>query len=133
MLPSAKSRSSRAARSSAIGGMFASTCRSNRFEASDGSLCLRTVRAIDAGSQTAASRRMSVLSSRTSVLAPPITPASDTGPVSSAMTMSSGSSSRTVSSSVVSFSPGFACRTTSPPLIDGVSKACMGWPISSIT
>jgi hypothetical protein len=76
---------------------------------------------------------MSVESGRTSVLAPPITPAIEIGPVSSAMTMSSGSRVRSTSSSVVSFSPARARRTTSPPLMDGVSNACIGWPISSIT
>ncbi len=74
-----------------------------------------------------------MLSGRTSVVAPPITPASEIGPDSSVTTMSSGSSARSTSSSVVSFSPSAARRTTIPPLSDGVSNACMGWPVSSIT
>jgi hypothetical protein len=95
--------------------------RSNRLDASLGSLCRRTVRATEAGSQIAASSRMSVLSGRISVAEPPITPARPIGPDSSHTTTSSGSSSRSTSSKVDSFSPALARRTLIPPCSDGVS------------
>ncbi len=107
--------------------------RSNRRAASLGSLCRRTPRLIEAGSQCAASSSTSVLVSLISVLAPPMMPASEMGPVSSQMTMSSLASSRCTSSSVVSFSPGLARRTTSDPFTEPASNACRGWPSSSIT
>ncbi len=88
---------------------------------------------MDAGSQFAASSRMSEDESRTSVDAPPMTPASEITPESSAITMSSGSSARTESSSVVSFSPATARRTLSAPWMEAASNACSGWPSSSIT
>jgi hypothetical protein len=74
-----------------------------------------------------------VLSGVISVLAPPIVPASEMTPLSSAMTTSSGSSVRSTSSRVVSFSPGFARRTTRSPWMALVANACSGCPSSSIT
>ncbi len=88
---------------------------------------------MDAGSQIAASSRMSPVLSPTSVLAPPMTPAIEMTPLSSAITMSSASSTRTVSSSVVSFSPDFARRTTRLPWSFEASNACSGCPSSIIT
>ena len=63
-------------------------------------------------SRVAAGSQTSVL---TSVVAPPMTPASPIGPESSAMTRSTGSSGRTTSSRVVTFSPLSAGRTTIGP------------------
>ena len=50
-----------------------------------------------------------------SVDAPPITPANPIGPVRSVINRSWGSSGRTTSSNVVSFSPSCAWRTTMGP------------------
>ena len=135
IVPPPCSTSSAATRSAAIGGSCGSTVRSNRREASLGSLCLRAVRAIVAGSQWAASMTTSMGSApgRISVDAPPITPARPIGPESSVMSRSSGSRRRCTSSSVVSVSPGRARRTTIGPDSRPASKACSGWPSSSIT
>ncbi len=133
MLPSPYRRNSRAAVSTAAAHSSGSVNRSNRLAASEKSLCLRAVRLIEAGSQCAASSSTSVLSVRISVLAPPIVPASEITPVSSAITTSSGSRFRSASSSVTNVSPGSARRITRSPLIAPVSKACSGWPSSSIT
>ena len=92
-----------------------STPRSLRLDASDGSLCRRTLRPIVGGSKCAASMTMSVVFSSISTWAAPITPAMPTGPPSSVMSRSSGSSVRTTSSRVVIFSPPSARRTTMSP------------------
>ena len=126
-------RRSRAASSTAAAHSCGSVNRSNRLAASENSLWRRAVRLIEAGFQCAASRRTSVLSGVISVLAPPMVPASEMTPLSSAMTMSSGSSVRSTSSNVVSVSSGFARRTTRSPWIEPVAKACSGCPSSSIT
>ena len=75
----------------------------------------------------------SVVAAEISVDAPPITPASAIGPRSSVITRSSGSRARTAPSRVVSFSPGSARRTPIGPASLARSKACSGWPVSSIT
>ena len=54
-------------------------------------------------------------------------------PLASQMTTSSGSSSRSTPSRVVSFSPGWARRTTTSPDNLLASHACSGWPSSNIT
>ncbi len=74
-----------------------------------------------------------VVPATTSLVSPPITAASEIGPVSSQITMSSAVSTRLTPSRVVSFSPASARRTTSGPTIRSASKACIGWPSSSIT
>ena len=116
------STSSCAARSAATGGSSGSTVRSNRRDASLGSLCRRAPRAMTAGSKCAASISTSVRAAAArsptaaiSVDAPPITPASPIGPDWSVISRSSGSSRRVTSSSVVSRSPACARRTTMPP------------------
>ncbi|PSK64690.1 hypothetical protein B0E53_03340 [Micromonospora sp. MH33] len=124
--------SSRTAFSSATSGSAGSTPRSQRLAASLNSLCRRAVRPTMAGSQCAASKSTSVVEATTSLVSPPITAASEIGPLSSQITMSSATSVRVTPSSVVSFSPASARRTTSGPLIRSASKACIGWPSSSI-
>jgi hypothetical protein len=62
---------------------------------------------------------------------PPMTPASESGLRSSAMTRSSASSTRSVPSSSLMRSPLRARRTTMPPSIVSRSKACVGWPMPS--
>ena len=65
---------------------------------------------------------------------PPITPAIATAFSSSAITKSLLSSFLSCSSNVVIFSPSFALLIVICfPLIDSISKACIGCPISSIT
>ena len=130
--PPAYRVSSSTARCSATSGSWGSTPRSNRLTASLGSLCRRAVRATVTGSQWAASSSTLTEVSVISLFAPPITAANDTGPVSSQITMSSGSSSRSTPSRVVSRSPALARRTTSPPVSRSGSNACIGWPSSSI-
>ncbi len=84
--------------------------------------------------QVAASISTRVVVSRTSERSPPIRPAIEVGPSSSQMISVSGSSSRSTSSSVVSFSPSRARLTTSrPPATRSKSNACIGWPVASIT
>ncbi len=131
-VPPARSVSSRTALSSATSGSAGSTPRSHRFAASLNSLCRRAVRPTVAGSQCAASNSTFVVEASTSLVSPPITAASEIGPVSSQMTRSSADSVRLTPSSVVSFSPASARRTTSGPAIRSASKACIGWPSSSI-
>ncbi|OUD85028.1 hypothetical protein BC477_11495 [Clavibacter michiganensis subsp. michiganensis] len=113
--------------------MRGSTPRSKRLDASLGSLCLRAVRAIDTGSKPAASISTRLVPAPISVAAPPMTPASPTGPEPSAMTRSSGCSARSRPSSVTSVSPSAARRTTMPPCSRSRSYPCRGWPSSSIT
>ncbi len=92
-----------------------STPRSNRREASLGSLWRRAVRAIETGSKVAASTSTERVCVDISVAAPPMTPARPIGPDSSAITRSSGSSVRVCPSSVSSRSPARARRTVMPP------------------
>ena len=66
--------------------------RSKRLDASEGSLWRRAVRKIVTGSQCAASMKMLVVSRDSSVVSPPITPASPIGPESSVMSRSSAES-----------------------------------------
>lgn len=125
-VPPPCSVSSRTARSSATSATAGSTPRSQRFAASLNSLCRRAVRPTIAGSQCAASKSTVVVPATTSLVSPPITAASEIGPVSSQMTMSSLVSTRLTPSRVVSFSPASARRTTSCPAIRSASKACIG-------
>jgi hypothetical protein len=131
-VPPPCSTSSRTAFSIAGSASSRSTPRSHRLDASLCSLCRRQVRATMTGSQCAASNSTSTVSGCTSDVSPPITAASEIGPVSSQITMSSGSSVRVTLSSVVSFSPAVARRTTSGPVRRFRSNACMGCPNSSI-
>jgi hypothetical protein len=131
-VPPPYSTSSRVARSIAGSVSSLSTPRSQRLDASLLSRCRRQVRATITGSQCAASNSTSTVDGVTSDVSPPITAASEIGPVPSQMIMSSGSSVRATPSSVVSVSPGFARRTTSGPRSAARSKACIGWPSSSM-
>ncbi len=87
-----------------------------------------------AASQLAASMRTRVVSSCTSERLPPMIPAIDVGPASSAIRQTSRSATRVWSSSVTTCSPSPPRRTTSRrPSMRSRSKACIGWPVSSIT
>ena len=82
-------------------------------------------------SQVATSISTRVVSSSTSERAPPITPAIDVGPSSSAIRTMSASSVRVAPSSVSTCSPSCARRTTSRcPATRSRSKACSGCPVS---
>ena len=133
IVPPASSASRLATRWAAYRGSSGSTSRSKRRDASDESLCRRDERAITIGSKCAASITTSVVDSEISVDAPPITPATPIGPESSVISRSSTSSSRVWSSSVISFSPADARRTTMSPLSRSLSYPWIGWPSSSIT
>ncbi len=122
-----------AARSPACGMVLASTPRSKRCDASECRPRRLAVRRTLRGSNVAASSSTSVVSAETSLVAPPITPASATGPRPSAMTTSCSCRARSTPSSVVMRSPRPARRTTMPPLSLARSKACSGCPSSSIT
>jgi len=115
LTPPAYSSRSDTARSAAASATRGSTPRAKRFDASLGSLCRRWVRAIEIGSNHAASTKTFVVESEISVEAPPMTPARPIGPDSSVMRRSSGWSFRSCSSSVRRVSPSFARRTVMPP------------------
>ena len=69
-----------------------------------------------------------------SLFAPPMTPATQTGLCSSQMQSMFGVSLRSLPSSVWMVSPSRAVRTMMwPPSTQLKSKACIGWPYSSIT
>ncbi len=120
-VPPASRTSRSTVRCAAAAAACGSTPRSKRLDASEDSLWRRAVRAIEIASKCAASMTTSVVSacspsaSAISVLAPPMTPARPIGPRSSVMTRSSASSTRTVPSRVVSFSPCVARRTPMAP------------------
>ncbi len=86
--------------------------RSKRYAASVRSPSAREVRRIETGSNQALSRRTRVVRSVTSVWAPPITPASPTARLGSAITSIESSRTRSCPSSVVKRSPFAARRTT---------------------
>ena len=105
-------------------------CFSKRPDASLRSARRRDVRWMLGPTHVAASIRTRVVASETSERWPPITPAIDVGPSPSSITTISASSVRSTSSSVVTFSPSFARRTTRvEPATLSRSKACSGWPV----
>ena len=107
---------------------------SNRPEASERSPSRVEVRWMLGPFQVAASISTRVVPGRTSERSPPMMPAIEVGPLSSAMTTMSGSSTRSTSSSVVITSPSTARRTTSrPPATRSKSNACIGCPVASMT
>ncbi len=84
--------------------------------------------------QVAASISTREVSSETSEIWPPITPAIPLGPSASQTSAISVLKVRSTSSSVVIFSPALARRTTiRPPRTRSRSKAWSGWPVVSIT
>ena len=92
------------------------------------------VRRMLTGSKMADSTMTLRVSSPTSLVAPPMTPAMASGPRASAMSSVSVVSSRSTWSSVSSRSPGLARRTTMrPSWMAAASKVWMGLPSSSIT
>ena len=125
--------SSSATRSAARSVTVGSVPRSKRLAASDGSLCRLEVRKIRTGSQWAASMKMFVVVSDSSVVSPPITPASPIGPESSVIRTSSAVRVRSAPSRVRSRSPSSASRTRIGPASVSRSKPWIGWPSSSIT
>ena len=131
-VPPPSAVSSDTARAEARSGSSRSTPRSNRAEASLNSRCRRLIRAVPAMEKCAASMTRSALSGVISVASPPIVPASEIGPDSSVIRMSSGSRARTTWSRVSSCSPGRARRTTIGPVSADRSNACSGWPSSII-
>ncbi len=106
---------------------------SKRLEASVRSASLVEVRCRPGPSQLAASISTRVVPSRTSERSPPIRPAIEVGPSSSAISRTRSSSVRSTSSSVVIVSPSRARRTVSrPPATRSKSNAWSGCPVSSI-
>jgi hypothetical protein len=86
------------------------------------------------GSKLAASSRTVVVPPPISVSSPPMIPASAIARSASAISRSSGTRSRVTPSSVVSFSPLSARRTTiCPPWSVVKSKAWSGFPSANIT
>jgi hypothetical protein len=86
------------------------------------------------GSQYAASSATARVESETSLLAPPMIPASASGASGSATTPTRPASVRSTPSSVVTLSPSRAQRITRRACGSlARSKACDGWPISIIT
>ncbi len=104
-------RISSAARSAAGRATSGWMPRLKRMLASLGRLSALMVRRMLRKSKLADSRRTLVVVAETSVSAPPMTPASATGPAPSAMTSISGVSLRSTPSSVFSVSPARAGRT----------------------
>ena len=109
-----------------MGTLAASTPRSKRCDASECRPKRFAVRRTLRGSNVADSSKTLVVVAVISVRAPPITPASATAPRPSAITMSSGTSDRSIPSSVLITSPAAARRTTIPPSkfvgIEGVQR-----------
>ena len=99
-----------AARSIAYAVYLWFTPRSKRPDASERIPNAFDVRRIDGPLNTAASNKTFVVLSVTSLVRPPITPATPIGPFVSAMISMDSLSSRSLPSSVVSVSPAFARR-----------------------
>ena len=92
------------------------------------------VRRIEAPLKLADSKRTMPVSPTISLFAPPMTPATPTGFSVSQMHSMLVESARSVPSRVWMVSPSRAQRTwISPSLTQEKSKACIGWPYSSMT
>ena len=85
------------------------------------------------GSKCAASKAILVVSLVTSEANPPIVPARASGVFESAINKLSGSNLRSTLSRVVNLVNFPALTTRNPPMMYCASKACNGWPSSSIT
>ena len=97
-------------------------------------LSFPAVRRMPMAEKQALSSRISVVSASTSELAPPMIPARATGRLASQIISISGSSWCSFPSRVTKLSPTLARRTTIlPPASLLKSKACRGWPYSSMT
>ena len=132
--PPASSRISRVALLSALSASSGRMPRSNLYEASVFSLSAAAVRRVLIGSKLADSRSTDVVPSPISLSAPPMTPARPTASRESAIVSIGGASTRDSPSSVTSLSPGRALLTmTVRSFTASKSKACSGWPYSSIT
>ena len=92
------------------------------------------VRRTEAPLKLADSKSTMAVSPMISLLAPPITPATHTGFVSSQMQSMLVERAWSLPSRVWMDSPSRAVRTTIlPPSTQEKSKACIGWPYSSMT
>ena len=92
------------------------------------------VRRTETPLKLADSKTTAAVSPTISELAPPMTPATQTGLFSSQMHSMLVVSLRSLPSSVWMVSPSRAVRMISlPPSTQLKSKACMGWPYSSMT
>src|SRR5581483_8459451 len=133
-LPPAISWISFAARSSAAIVPSGSTPRSKRCDASLWSASRLAVRRMTGGAKLALSSRIARVEAVTSESSPPITPASATGVSPSQTSRSSGASSLSTPSRVVNFLTAPARRTRIFfRARRSRSKACSGWPVSSMT
>ena len=94
---------------------------------------VRPVRAVVIGSQSADSISTSVVFSSQPECSPPMMPAIDSTPLSSAMTHMSGVSVYSRPSSASTFSPSRARRTTRLPATFFASNTCSGRPRSKVT
>ena len=122
------------ARSSASMAVAGQTPFSNRPEASVRMPSLRAVMRLLARSKAAHSNSTLAVSCTISDSSPPMMPARPVAFCLSAITSMLSSSTCCLPSSVVSFSPGLARRTTMVwSFTLERSKACIGWPVSSIT
>jgi hypothetical protein len=98
------------------------------------SASFREVRMMFGPTHVAASMSTRVVASETSDTWPPITPAIPLGPSASQTRATSEEKRRSTPSSVVIVSPSRARRTTiREPRTRSRSKACNGWPVSSMT
>ncbi len=131
--PPASSSTNRVASSNAGRGSAGSTPRSKRWPASVCRPSLRPRPMIAAGAKCAASRNTCRVASVTRVVCPPIKPARATTRSPSVTARKPSSSVASRPSSSFSVSPARARRTPTGPCSVSRSKACIGWPSSSIT
>ena len=132
--PAPSSSTSSQARWTAFMVFMGSRPFSYRAEASVRMFSAVAVRRMEAPLKLADSKRTMAVSPMISLLAPPMTPATHTGLCSSQMHSMSVVSTWSLPSRVWMVSPSRAVRTTIwPPSTQEKSKACMGWPYSSIT
>ena len=109
------------------------SCFSNRVDASERRPSAFDVLSTFGPTHVAASIRTRVVASETSEIWPPMIPAMPDGPSASPTSAIEESKVRSTSSRVVIRSPSSAHRTTIfAPRTSSRSKACIGWPVSSI-
>ena len=130
---SAKSISNCVALADAISASAGSVLRSILREASLDKLCDLELREMLNGSKCAASKAILVVILETSEVNPPMVPAKASGVFASAINKLSGSNLRSTLSNVVNLVNFPALTTRNPPMMYWASKACKGWPSSSIT
>ncbi len=132
--PAPSSSTSSQARSSAFSVFLTSRPFSKRDEESVRMPRAVAVRRMEGPEKLALSKRTMAVSPTISLFAPPITPATATGFSTSQMHSMFSVSFLSPPSSVVIVSPARARRIwISPPSTQEKSKACIGWPYSSMT